>query len=167
MTEVAETIENIEIFFAVEGHAAHRKAQVHPAITVREFVEITKTTAGVAELVAVYLEDAQDPLGDELVVAEQLTIEFAPLHVATHGKIKTTVRYQSKEIHREFSPATRIETVTRWAAGPHGFKLQGDPSDYQLKHDGHILSPDDHLGQVAHGKKHVTLELVFKEKPQG
>ena len=42
MTEVAETIENIEIFYAVEGHAAHHKAQVHPAITVREFVEIAK-----------------------------------------------------------------------------------------------------------------------------
>ena len=167
MMEVAETVENIEIFFAVEGHAAHHKAQAHPAITVREFVEIAKTTSGVAELVAVYIEDAEDPLGDEFIVAEQLTVEFAPLHVATPGKIKTTVRYQRKEIERDFSPATKIETVTRWAAGEHGFNLHGDPSDFQLKHDGHVLSPDDHLGQVSHGKKHVTLELVFKVKPQG
>jgi hypothetical protein len=167
MTEVAETIENVEIFFAVEGHAAHHQAQVHPAITVREFVEIAKTTAGIAELVALYVEDAQDPLADELIVVEQLMVEFTPLHVATRGKIKTKVRYQSKEIEREFSPATRIETVTRWAAGPHGFNLQGDPSDFQLKHNGHVVAPDDHLGQVAGDKKHVTLELVFKEKPQG
>jgi hypothetical protein len=167
MTEVAETIENVEIFFAVEGHAAHQQAQVHSAITVREFVEIARTKAGIAELVLVYVEDAQDSLGDELIVVEQLTVEFAPLHVATRGKIKTTVRYQRNDIEREFSPATRAETVTRWAAGPHGFNLQGDPSDFQLKHDGHVVAPDDHLGQVACGKKHVTLELVFKEKPQG
>jgi hypothetical protein len=93
--------------------------------------------------------------------------EFAPLHVATPGKIKTTVRYQDRHVAREFSPAVTIAAIIVWAIGPEGLNLQGDPTDFQLKLDGEVLPPDAHLGQIARGKKEVTLDLVFKVKPQG
>lgn len=57
--------------------------------------------------------------------------------------------------------------MTEWAIGKHGLALQGDPSDFQIKHDGKVLAPGSHLGQAAHGKKSVVLDLVFKIKPQG
>ena len=60
-----------------------------------------------------------------------------------------------------------IAAIIVWAVGKHGLKLEGDPTDFQLKLDGTVLEPQAHLGQVAHGKKEVTFDLVFKIKPQG
>jgi hypothetical protein len=167
MEKDAEVTERVEVLFAVEGQARHHSATIDPNIIVREFFDIAVTASGVDELVEVYLENAEVPLDHQLVLAEHLSIEFAPLHVATPGKIKTTVRYQDRHVVREFSAAVTVAAITEWAVGKDGLNLEGDPSDFQLKLDGEVLAPDNHLGQVARGKKEVTFDLVFKVKPQG
>lgn len=161
-------VEEIEILFAVQGHRQHFGKHVDRRITVAEFSEIAARAGGIEETVEVFLEDADDPLASELILVEQLRIEFAPLHVARHrAKIAVKVEYNLRHVEREFRPNATVERITRWAIGPDGFNLEGDPSDYQLKYDGEVLPPDMHLGQVPHPHHEVTLDLVFKVKPQG
>lgn len=167
MSEVIELDERLDVLFAAEGHPGHHSAEISRTTTVREFLDLAVTKTGIEGLLEVYSENAEEPLGHDLIVMEHLPIEFAPIHVAKPGKIETTVRYQNRHVERAFRPAATIERVTEWAVGKHGLNLDGDPSDYQIKHDGVVLAPGSHLGQAAHGKKSVVLDLVFKIKPQG
>jgi hypothetical protein len=132
---------------------------------VKEFVEIAVTKTGIEGLIEVYVEDAEEPLDHDWGLIEHLAVEFGPLHVARPGKIATTVRYQGRHIQYPFRPSATVAKVTRWAVGK--LAPTEDPVDFQLKHDGQVLPPDSHLGQVAHGEKSLFLDLVFKVKPQG
>jgi hypothetical protein len=163
--EIMEADQCLNVLYAAEGHAGHHSAEIGRTTTVREFIDIAVTKTGIEGLLEVYVENGEEPLGHHLFLLEHLSIEFAPIHVAKPGKIETIVRYQGRQVERPFRPAATIEKVTEWAVGQLG--LSEDPSDFQLKHDGKVLAPDSHLGQVAHGKKSVVLDLVFKIKPQG
>jgi hypothetical protein len=167
MSEYIEVdVAPLGVAFAVEGQAGHHEAEIGATTTVKEFIDIAVTKTGIEGLLEVYVEDAEEPLGHELILIEHLSIEFAPLHVAKPGKIATTVRYQgNRHVEHEFRPAATIAKVTEWAVGK--LAPTEDPSDFQLKHDGKVLPPDSHLGQVAHGAKSIVLDLVFKVKPQG
>jgi hypothetical protein len=157
-----------EILFIVQGQREPKAHSAHPAMTVAEFGVIAAGAGGIEEIVEVFMEDADEPLAGELILVEQLPVEFAPLHVARQrAKIAVTIEYNMQHVEREFRPNATIERITRWAIGPEGLKLEGDPSDYQLKHDGEVLPPDMHLGQVSHPHHKVKLDLVFKVKPQG
>jgi hypothetical protein len=163
----AEVVESIDVLFAVEGQAEHLNHVVDGKVRVREFVEIARSASQITELAEVYVEDADAPLGGDLVLIEYLSAEFKPLHVARPGKIKTKVRYQERHVEHDFRPAATMEKIIVWAISPHELDLKGDPSDFQLKQHGKVLGPGVHLGQVADGKKEVTLDMVFKVKPQG
>lgn len=162
---VLEADQRLDVLFAAEGHSGHLSAEIGPTTTVREFIEIAVTKTGIEGLLEVYVENGEEPLGHDLLLLEHLSIEFAPIHIAKPGKIETTVRYQGRHVERAFRPAVTIEKVTEWAVEKLG--LSEDPSDFQIKHDGKVLAPGSHLGQAAHGKKSVVLDLVFKIKPQG
>jgi hypothetical protein len=157
--------ECVAVVFAAEGQVGHHDAEIGPTTTVKEFIDIAVTKTGIEGLLEVYVEDAEEPLGHELILVEHLSVEFAPLHVAKPGKIATTVRYQGRHVEHPFRPAATIAKVTKWAVGK--LAPTEDPSDFQLKHDGKVLPPDSHLGQAAHGEKSIVLDLVFKVKPQG
>jgi hypothetical protein len=167
-----EVIEKIEILFAIEGRPRHFSADAHPKMTIAEFAKLAAKEGQIEEAVDIFLEDAEAPLEGHLILIEQLPTRFAPLHVARPGKITVTVEYQGQPTEHVFQPSVTIARVIEWAIGPggvgsNGKPLEGTVADYQMKHDGEVVSPDDHLGQVARGKKAVNLALVFKVKPQG
>ena len=167
MDKMEEPHEVVEVLYAIEGQPKPFAASIGPATTVLEFIQISAKKDQITETVELYLENAEEPLGGGLVLAEQLTETFAPLHLAKPGKIKTTVEYNLKRIERAFRPGTTIARVLEWAVGKDGFGLDKPAADFQLKHHGAVLSLDDHLGQVSGGHKEIALHLVFKIKPQG
>ncbi len=157
-----------EVIIVVQGQRDPRAHHVHKATTVSEFARVIAQAIEIDEALEIFPEDAEVPLAGDLILIEQVSVEIGPLHVARHGaKIAVKVEYNMREIERHFRPNATIERITRWAIGGDGFKLEGDPSDYQLKHVGEVLPPDTHLGQVPHPHDGVKLSLVFKVKPQG
>jgi hypothetical protein len=167
MSAEVEVIEMVEIVFAVEGHNRHFTAEIAPKTRVSEFAKIATQVGQIDEVVEVFLEDGEHPLLGELVLVENLSERFAPLHVARPGLIKTSVEYNGRRVERAFRPSATAARITEWAIGKKELNLEGGPADYQLKHKGQVLSPDQHLGQVADGHKAIELDLVFKLKPQG
>jgi hypothetical protein len=158
-------VECVAVVFSAEGQVGHHDAEIGPTTSVKEFIDIAVTKTGIEGLLEVYVEDAEEPLGHELILVEHLSVDFAPLHVAKPGNIATTVRYQRRHVEHPFRPAATIAKVTKWAVGL--LAPTEDPSDFQLKHDGKVLPPDSHLGQAVRGEKSIVLDLVFKVKPQG
>jgi hypothetical protein len=167
METIDETTGAIEILFTVEGRAKPFSANAGPTMTVLEFGRLAAKAGQIDEAVEVFLEDAETALAGELVLIEHLAEKFAPIHVASPGKIKTTVEYNNRRIEHDFRANSTIARVLEWAVGKNGFDLDKPAADFQLKHKGEVLSLDDHLGQVAGGHKQVALHLVFKVKPQG
>ncbi len=167
MSGSRQTGDSVEVLFTVEGHAAPFGAHVPRGITVGEFVAVAKSESGATNIADVFLEDATTPLDYAAALVGSLTTDFKPIHVAAPGKIRTTVKYSTRDVTAEFGPNVTLETVIVWAIAPGELNLVGTPSDFQLKLDGKALSPDFHLGQVARGAKAITFELVFKVKPQG
>jgi len=160
-------IDQIEVVFAVEGHMKHFAATIGPDVKVSEFAAIAAAAGQIEEMLEVFVENADAPLDGHLILIEHLSATFAPLHAARPGAIKTTVEYNGRKVERAFRPNATIGRVIEWAIGKNGLDLEGGPADYQLKYRGEVLSPDQHLGQIAHGEKSVDLFLVFKIKPQG
>jgi hypothetical protein len=145
--QITAAPDRLDVLFAAEGHHGHHSAAISPTNTVREFIEIAILKTGIEGLLEAYVENGDEPLGHDLLLVEHLSIEFAPLHVAKPGMIETIVRYQGRQVERGFRPAATIEKVTDWAVEKLG--LTEDPDDFQLKHNGKVLPPDAHLGQVA------------------
>lgn len=165
--EISVTVEEVEIFFAVEGKREPLSVLVSQQVTVAEFALIAAQKSGVEGLVEVFRENAENPLDHPAILLERLDVEFSLLHVCRPGKIATTVEYNGRSLEQAFRPSATIERIIEWAIGSDGFKLDGKPSDFQIKHNDIVLSPDTHLGQIVHGEKAVKLDLVFKVKPQG
>lgn len=167
MPDTVQDTQKVEILFAAEGHVHHFGVNVGPHITVGEFLAAAAAESGMVELVEVFVEDSDEPLASALLLVEQLPASFAPLHVGTRGTIKTTVEYNNRKVVREFRPSATIARIIRWAIGPEGLNLEGNPADFQIKHGGKVVPPTTHLGQISRGEKAVHLHLVFKVKPQG
>jgi hypothetical protein len=159
--------ELVEVLFALEGERNPRSLQVPRDSTVTEFVALVVKDTGREEFVDVIVEEEEVSLAGDKRIREIVEAEFKLIHVATKGNIKVTVLYSNRSVSREFRPSATMERVIKWAISPKELNLEGGLEDFQLKDGADVLPPDIHLGQIAHGHKHVTLTLVFKVKPQG
>lgn len=155
------------VVIAVEGKRDNLEVLVSEIVTAAEFAIIASEQAGVPGLFEVFIEDRAEPLNSKDPLLQQLPEEFVVLHVATKGEIEVAFYFNGREARHQFKPSATILTLTNWAVGPSGLKLEGTPSDYQLKSSGEVLEPDLHLGQVTHGRKAVEFDLVLKVKAQG
>lgn len=155
------------VVFAIEGHRDFLEIEVANNDSANDFAKAASQIVDAIEVSEVFLEDHDQPLIGDISLVEQLSQDFIVLHVATPGKCKVTFQFNGPPVEHEFRPSATIKKLTAWAVGPDGLKLEGQPSDFQLKHDGHVLEPDTHLGQVTHGKKEIHLDVVMKVKAQG
>ncbi len=162
-----ETQERVEVVYLVEGEREPHAHTLEPADTVEAVLQRLRAVHGRDELHELLLEDEEEALALELRLAEVLKDEFRLLHLAAKGKIKVVVTYNGRQAHHEFRPSATIAKVIVWAISPAGLKLEGEPSDFQLKHGADILSPETHVGQLSKHREPVELLLVFKVKPQG
>jgi hypothetical protein len=156
----------ISIFFTVEGRTKSDRILLDEGGTVKQFAKEAQLVLELgSEIVHVYFEDDEDPVPDETLVEEQQGERFRLYHLASVGRIKVTVQYQNDSKTRDFSSASTVRKVTKWAVGPEGFNLQGSLLEFDLKFGTEILPADLHLGQL--GKKDLLVSLVQKNKPQG
>jgi hypothetical protein len=157
----------VEILFALEGERNPRSLKTDPDSTITEFIALVVKETSRGEFVEIIVEDEEETLSGDKRIREIVEADFKLIHVATKGDIKVTVQYSTRAVSREFRPSATMERIIKWAISPKELNLEGGPEDFQLKDGAEVLPPDVHLGQIAHGHKHVTLTLVFKVKPQG
>jgi hypothetical protein len=164
---VNEKVENVEIVYTTEIDKEPQMVTINREMTAKEFSKVIAKQLGFLGEMAVFLEDKEEPLLEDDILADHLSKKFAPIHVASAGRITVTVRYQDRSIESAFMPSTTIAKIIEWAIGPTAFQLEGEAGDFQIKHNGTVEPSDRHLGQIAHGDKKLTLDLVFNFKPQG
>jgi hypothetical protein len=171
MSDIAETSRKpddrtFEIIFTVEGDPEPHSLQLGLDADARDALKAIGKALDRKDLEEISLEDAGTPLPPKVRIAD-VTADGQILHVSTSGSIEVEVTYSNREVERDFRPSATIGTLIIWAISPTALNLEGDPSDFQLKLGKTILTPDQHLGAIAGGKKKVKLTLVFNVKPQG
>ena len=157
----------VALVVAFEGKRDLLEVRVASDITVSGFAKLVADTVHANGSFSVFLENGNKPLDDELLLLPQLPSGFTVLHVGRNDEIKVTFHFNGRDVVKAFKPSSTIRSLTVWVVGPDGFNLEGTDSDYQLKHDGTVLEPDLHLGQIAHSLKEINLDLVLKVKAQG
>lgn len=155
-----------EVLMLVEGESNARVVPIHAEATAKEVLEVVIKEAGRTDLIEIFVEDEDEPISTEMLLAELLAANKL-LHAASQGQIKVTVEYGQKDVTREFRPSATMDKIIRWAIKPNELNVQAPVEDLQLKHGNDVLPGDLHLGQVTHGEKKIKFSLVFKVKPQG
>jgi len=155
-----------EVMLVVEGESDARVLAVRPEATAAEVLEVVIREAGRTDLIEIFLEDADEPILAEMLLAELLAANKL-LHVGSKGLISVVVEYGQKQVSRQFRPSATMDKIVRWAIQPNELDVHAPIEDLQLKHGDDVLPGDLHLGQVTHGHKQAKFSLVFKIKPQG
>ena len=90
---------------------------------------------------AVYVEDGEQPLAptDALTAGDGSPTSY---FVGPHHPIRVTVGYGDERVVRDFSPATRLRTVERWAAEDLDAPTQ-KPHRLALRYADTVLTPDE------------------------
>ena len=162
-----DTEELLELVYVIDGDRAPRTRRVASDSILKDVLEAVAQEHQREDLLALYREDEELAMALKLAVIEVLAGEFQVFHLGRREKVAVEVTYNGRTVHERFSPSTTVRKVIAWAISPQALNLQGDVSDFQLKHNGDLLPPELHVGQLAHHHEAVRLTLVFKVKPQG
>ncbi len=162
-----ETEKVLEFVYVIDGDRVPRTRPVTPTALLKDVLEVVAREHQREDLLALYREDQELALALELASIEILAGEFEVFHLGRRDKVAVEVAYNGRVVHERVSPSTTVRKLIAWAISPEALNLQGEASDFQLKHNGELLPLELHIGQLAHHHEAVRLTLVFKVKPQG
>lgn len=123
-----------------------------------------------AKTVLLFIEDKDEPLGDDVVVKEHSTVKALKVHLHRLREVKVHVVYNGKTAEMLFSPSATVARVKRWAA-EHEFGMSTEEAgEHVLQIAGTDVrpSPGTHIGALKHEKTRVLVfDLVPHERVQG
>lgn len=165
MAAIVET--RTELVFILEGEPEPKSILIEKAEPLEALLGRLNQVHGRDDLEELCLEDEDEALDLERLLAMLQSGEFRLVHVGAKGKIKVVVTYNNREVEHAFRPSATLRRVIKWAISDKALNLDGEPTDFQLKLGEEILPPDTHVGQLSKRREPVRLSLVFKVKPQG
>ena len=175
MTTTA-TEDIFEVVYALEGHAKPFAIEVPVDASDAMVFNLIANKHGLGSDHRLFWEDdteesrdddEHDALVDVVGLVSRLRVDFRQIHVGRSGKIAVSVRYNARTVERKFRPNATIRRVIRWAISKKGLDLIGQPAEFQIKHDGKVIPPQTHLGQLARCDDALAFVLVANIKPQG
>lgn len=174
----------LQVFLHAQG-AKPRAIMATGGETLRELLARADIKLDGAEMPFAFIGECEEALGEALEiedgvdehapVAIELTLETVDLkrhrHVHVHHckRVAVDVHFGGKTKHHKFSPATTVETATKWATT----KLRLDPAaaaEYVLQFCDSTDQPrpDKHLGELVDGAScALCFDLVKEVTPQG
>jgi hypothetical protein len=174
----------LQVFLHAQG-AKPRVIMASGSETIRELLARAGIMLESAEAPHTFVGECEEALSepletedgvDEHAPAELgLTLEVLDLkrhrhvHVHTCKRVAVDVHFGGKTKHHKFSPATTVETATKWATK----KFHLDPAaaaEYVLQFCNSIERPrsDKHLGELVDGSTcALCFDLVKEVTPQG
>ena len=63
----------------------------------------------------IFIDEAEEPVSRDGKHSVSALKQGTRVHVSRCRRIKTTVNYLERSIHRDFAPGTRVRTVKKWA----------------------------------------------------
>jgi len=105
---------------------------------------------GLPTEILLFLEDADEPIGEAVIIVGHVGDAGIKAHVHRCHRIKVTVTFNGETVHHEFAPSTRIAKVKHWAAVDKLHMSEAEAGEHVLQiagtHD--RPAPGIHIGSL-------------------
>jgi hypothetical protein len=161
---------SVEIIVEGEGLLDVATIGVEEGSTGREIVAAVAVKGGFpAEEALLFIEDCEEPLDLNLIVATENIGRVHHVHRARH--IEVSVFYQCRQIGKRFSPATRVQRVLDWVVSPQGLNIDktiAPEMELALHGSTAALPKDAHIGRYLRYPQHcLSFDLIRGVVPNG
>lgn len=128
-----------------------------------------KHTGYILESVFVFAEGGDEPLGDSISIDSLETKHGVRVHLHRCRRVHAKVSYAGRSVEHDFSPASTIAHIKKWAAGKLGLSPE-DAAEHVLQIAGTQIrpDPDTHVGTLVSSPHcSVAFDLVPAERVNG
>jgi hypothetical protein len=119
--------------------------------------------------VFVFAEGGEEPLGDNTHLDSLETKHGVRVHLHRCHRIHAKVSYAGRSVEHDYSPATTIAHIKKWAAGKLGLSPE-DAAEHVLQVAGTQTrpDPDTHVGTLVSSPQcSIAFDLVPAERVNG
>jgi hypothetical protein len=157
------------VFYQAEGlrEIQHLEAQADHTVAVLK--EVILGRHGLKIETFIFLEDADDPLDETVLIATLIKTRDVKLHVHGCRHIEVQVAFAGKTVKHRFAPSATIARVKKWATEHFGM-TPDDASEHMLQIVGTHDRPaaGTHLGTLAVCPVcHISFDLVPDQRVNG
>jgi hypothetical protein len=167
--EVIHPHEPIDLFYQAEGHGEMEHLGVGHGLCFAEIKALLIQKHGLRADTLIFLEDADDPLGDHVPIGTHVGNAGVKVHLHRCNHISVTVTFNGRPATHSFGPGTTIARVKHWAASEFGMSPE-DAGEHVLQISGTQDQPSSsiHLGTlVTCPACHIAFDLVPEKRIQG
>jgi hypothetical protein len=141
----------IDIFYQGEGLREIEHLETDERGTFGELKKILASKHGLGSEVLIFLEDTEEPVGDEVELAACVQRTGIKAHLHRCRKIEITVNFNGKAVERKFSPGTTVARVKHWAAVERFGMTPEEAGEHVLQISGSQTrpAPGTHIGTLT------------------
>ncbi len=161
----------IDVFYQGEGLDVVGHVEIEAEATFGALKAVLADNHGLAaEAVLVFIEDKDEPLGDDALVKEYAELKALKVHVHRQREVKVEVVFNGKTVENHFSPSVTVARVKVWAAEKEFGLGTEEAGEHVLQIVGTDVrpQPSTHIGTLVDDKTPVlAFDLVPHERVQG
>jgi hypothetical protein len=162
-------MQTVGIFYQREGIPDIEHIEIELTRTVGELRAAISAKHGGDPGDLVFVEDVEDPVGDDALITSITGPRGAKIHVHRCRRVGVTVHFAGKTLERGFAPGATIGRIKRWAAQELRM-TEEDASEHVLQITGTTerSRPNTHVGTLAKCPKcSVSFDLVPEQRVNG
>lgn len=141
----------VDLFYQCEGFREIQHVEVDCDATFALVKDMLIDKHGLAADVCLFLEDKDNPLGENEKVIDCVTGTVVKVHVNRCRLVKVSVSFNGRTVEHKFGPSATIARVKCWAAEKEFGMEPGDASEYALQIVGthERPTPGTHIGTLV------------------
>jgi hypothetical protein len=164
------TMKIIDIFYQGQGVRDVEFIEIDSEQTFGSLRATLIERHGLTADVLLFLEDADDPIDELLVVCDHVGSGGIKAHIHTCRRVKVEVTFNGRTVHHTFGPGTTVARVKSWAAEGEFKMTPAEAGEHVLQitgtHD--RPAPGTHLGSlVACPHCQIAFNLVPDQRVNG
>ena len=165
-----KAMKSIDLFYQGEGLGEMKHLEIEPDATFAILKSRLAEIHGVAGDVLVFLEDEDDPIGDEEPLKEHAAQKALKVHLHRCRHVEVTATFNGETVERRFAPGATIARVKRWAAESKFGMSEEEAGEHVLQIAGTHERPamGTHIGSLTNCKVcALAFDLVADERVNG
>ena len=163
-------MKSIDVFYQGEGLAEMRHLEIEADANIAILKARLVEKHGLSSDVLVFVENHDEPIGDDIELKECAAEKGLRLHLHRLGEVKVMVTFNGRRVEGQFSPSATIGRVKHWAAEREFGMSVAEAGEHVLQVEGthERPTPGTHVGTLSDGKVRVLVfDLVPDERVNG
>ena len=160
----------VDIYYQREGATEIEHIEIESTATFFVLKEELRKKHGITEEVLMFVEDAEEPCGDNALVEICIGSAGGKVHVHRCRHVHVSVTYNNETGERRFAPGATIAHVKHWAAVKHFGLSPEDAGEHVLQIKGTTERPGAgaHIGALVKSPEcRIAFDLVPDERIHG